>query len=144
MESSNVNTNNHHQLPRYYAMEDDTKAAGKDAFKANWLVENNPYINPPWLLIPKCLEKIIEDQARVMFVVPKWELSKWWPRYCDLCRRHVDISEAVYLKPDMTLWKKPIWDTRIGILDGTRHTVEPPTCGAKSYQRATGKGKGRH
>ena len=67
----------HHQLPRYYTMEDDRKAADKDAFKGNWLVENNPYINPPWLLIPKCLEKIIADQAVVMFVVPKWEDAKW-------------------------------------------------------------------
>ena len=25
----------HHQLPRYYAMEDDPKAAGNDAFAAN-------------------------------------------------------------------------------------------------------------
>ena len=66
----------HHQLPRYYAMEDDPKAAGKDAFKGNWLVENNPYINPPWLLIPNCLEKVIADQAVVMLVVPKWEDAK--------------------------------------------------------------------
>ena len=66
----------HHQLPLYYAIEDYTKAAGHDVINAKWLVENNPYINPPWLLIPKCLEKIIADQAVVMFVVPKWEDAK--------------------------------------------------------------------
>ena len=108
-------------------MEDYPKAAGKDAYKANWLVENNPYINTPWLLIPKRLEKIIADQAVVMFVVPKWEDAKWWPRYCDLCLRHIDLAEAIYMKPDLTLWKNPIRDTRIGILDGTRRTREPPT-----------------
>ena len=49
----------HHQLPRYYAMEDDPVAAGKDAFKADWLLDHNPYINPPWHLIPKVLKKLI-------------------------------------------------------------------------------------
>ena len=89
-------------------MECDTKAAGKDTFKATWLVENNPHINQPWLLIPKRIEKIISDQAVVMFVVHKLEDAKWWPRYCDLCLRHIDLTEAIYLKPDLTLWKKPI------------------------------------
>ena len=93
----------HHQLPRYYAMEDDPKAAGKDAITANWLTEYNPHINPPWYLISKCLEKIIEDQAVVMFVVPKLELAKWWPRYCDICLHHIDLTEAVFPKPDRKL-----------------------------------------
>ena len=137
-------SNFHHQLQRYCAVEDDPKAAGKDAFKANWLVENNPYINPPWLLIPKCLENIIADQVVVMFVVPKWEDAKWWPRYCDLCLRHIELTEAVFLSADLTLWKKSIRDTRIGILDGTRHTREPRPCAANTHQRAPVKGNGKH
>ena len=88
-------------------MEDDTKPAGKDAFTANWLTEYNSYINHPWFIIPKCLKKIVEDQAVVMVVARKWELASWWPQYCDLCLRHVDRTDAVYLKPDLTPWKKP-------------------------------------
>ena len=61
----------HHQLPRYYALETDPKAAGKDAFTANWLLELKPCINSHWFLIPKCLQKIRKDQAEVMMVVPK-------------------------------------------------------------------------
>ena len=122
-------------------MEDDPKAAGKDAFTANWLTEYNPYINHPWLLIPKCLKKIIEDQAVVMFVAPKWEFASWWPQYRNLCLRHIDLTEAVYLRPDRTPWKKPNWDTRIGILDWKRHTVEPPTCKAEPHQRVMGEGR---
>ena len=61
----------HHQLPRYYALEKDSKAAGKDAFKVNWLLEYQPYINPPWIDISRCLDKIQRDQAQVMMVVPK-------------------------------------------------------------------------
>ena len=110
-------------------MEDDPKAASKDAFTENWLMEYNPCINPPWYLIPKCVENIIQDNAIVMFVVPKWELAKWWPRYCDLCLRHTDLTEAIYMKPDLTLWNKPNRETRIGILDGTRHTGDHPTHG---------------
>ena len=67
----------HYQLPRYYAMEDDPEATGKYAFKADCLLEYYPHINPPWLLVPKCLEKVIADQAVVMFVVNKWEDAKF-------------------------------------------------------------------
>ena len=110
----------HHQLPRYYALKADTKAACQDAFAANWLLELRPYVNHPWYLIPKYLQKIRKDQADVMVVVPKWEASVWWPTFVGLCVRFIDLVDPVYLRPDKTLWKKPIWDTRIGILDGTR------------------------
>ena len=107
----------HHQLPRYYAKENDHKAAGKDAFKTDWLLEFNPYINPPWHLIPKCLKKTIEENVVAMFVVHKWEFASWWPLHRDLSLRHIDLTEAIYLRPDKTLCGKPVWDTRIGILD---------------------------
>ena len=71
----------HHQLPRYYAMEDDPKAAGKDAFKTDWLLELNQFINPPWHLIHKCLKNIIEDQVVAMAVVPKRESASRSPLY---------------------------------------------------------------
>ena len=61
----------HHQLLRYYALEKDPKAAGKDAFKVNWLLEYQSYTNPPWVDISRCLDMIQRDQAQVMMVVPK-------------------------------------------------------------------------
>ena len=73
----------HHQLPRYYALEADPNAAGRDAFTANWLLELQPYINTPWYLIPECLDKIRADQAEVMMVVPKWETVAYI--YCHIC-----------------------------------------------------------
>jgi len=63
----------HHQLPRYYSAYRDPRSAGKNAFKADWLLEVRPYVNPPWFLIPQCLNKVIKDQAEVMIVVAKWE-----------------------------------------------------------------------
>ena len=90
----------HHQFPHYYAMEDDQMAAGKDAFKADWLLEYSPYINPPWHIIPKVLKKLVEDEATAMVVVPKWIHTAWWHLYCDLCLRHIDLDEAIYLNPD--------------------------------------------
>ena len=110
----------HKQLPRYYSEKYDPQAAGTDAFKADWLLEVNPYVNPPWYLIPKCLDKIIKDQAKVLMVVPKWEWAYWWPRFNAICVRLLDFEEAIYLKPDGTLWEKPRWDTRIGVLKGRR------------------------
>ena len=94
----------HHQLPRYYALKADPKAAVQGAFTANWLLELKPYINPLWFLIPKCLQKIRKDQAEVMMVVPKLELCTWWPTFVALCVRFIDLVEPVYLRPDKTLW----------------------------------------
>ena len=74
-----------------------------------------------------------------MVVVPEWTLTDWWPLYCDLCLRHKDLTEAIYLKPDKTLSKSPAWDTLIGILDGSRRTVELPHCPTSSPNQARSK-----
>ena len=74
----------HHQLSRYYALEADPNAAGRDAITASWLLELRPYINTLWFLIHKCLQKIRQDQAEVMMVVTKWEECVW----CPLCALH--------------------------------------------------------
>ena len=56
-------------------------------------------------------------------VVPKWETVAWWPTFVALCTRFIDLDTPIYLRADKTLWKKPEWDTRIGILDGNRDLV---------------------
>ena len=117
----------HNQLSRYYALEKDPKAARRDAFEVNWLLEYQPYINPPWVDISRCLDKIQQDQAQVMMVVHKWENIFWWKQITDFCIRHTDLTEAIYLQPDGTPWKKPIWDTRVGILDGSRTSGQSRT-----------------
>ena len=82
----------HHQLPRYFTAEHDPKAAGTYAFTVNWLMELRPYINPPWYLIPRYLEKIQKDHAEVMRVVPKWEHCTWWPVFTSLCVSIMDLD----------------------------------------------------
>ena len=59
----------HHQLPRYYSKTPDPKAAGIDAFTANWAAERFPYANPPWPLIPAVLRKISKDRVLAIMVI---------------------------------------------------------------------------
>ena len=89
----------HHQLSSNFTAEHDQKAAGTDAFTVNWLMKLKPYINPPWYLIPRCLEKIQAGQAEVMMVVHKWEHCSWWPVFTSLCVRFMYLNEATYLRP---------------------------------------------
>ena len=60
----------HHQLPRYYSKSYDPKAVRTNAFSINWNLEAAPYVNPPWSLIPKVLDKIASEHVKVMIVLP--------------------------------------------------------------------------
>ena len=64
----------HHQLPDYYTADpDDTNALGCNAFAYRGHLLG-AYINPPWSLLSRVLEKIRQDQTYALLVIPKW---KW-------------------------------------------------------------------
>ncbi|KXJ22371.1 hypothetical protein AC249_AIPGENE23054 [Exaiptasia diaphana] len=59
------------QLSRYASWRPDPNASFIEAFTHSW--ENEYfYTFPPLSLIPKCLEKIIVEQAKGVLVIPMW------------------------------------------------------------------------
>lgn len=50
----------------------------EDAFSRNWKGEWN-WIVPPFRLIFRCLEHLIDQGASGVMVVPQWEAQPWWP-----------------------------------------------------------------
>ena len=114
----------HHQLPRYFSPVEDKQAVGIDAFKANWKLEFQPYINPPWPLIPQCIQRIRRDGIRAMMVVPYWPTIGWWKKFEKIVVKYQQWDTPVYLLPTGEIWGKPPWDTIIAIVDGDRYPLQ--------------------
>lgn len=66
------------QIKDYVAWAPDPNAQAVDAFTITW---NHPliYAFPPFSLIQKCLQKIIQDKARVILIAPVWRSRPWFP-----------------------------------------------------------------
>ena len=41
--------------------------------------EINIWANPPWILIPRILSKLIREKATMTLIVPLWETAPWFP-----------------------------------------------------------------
>ena len=65
-------------LPRFNSALPQPGAEAVDAFTQSWSDENN-WINPPWRLISRVLNKIRRDRAQATLVLPVWTAQPWWP-----------------------------------------------------------------
>lgn len=66
------------QLPVYCSWRPDPGAIAVDAFSISWK-DHYPYIFPPFTLIPRCLNKIKEDNVTVTIIAPLWPNQTWFP-----------------------------------------------------------------
>lgn len=77
--ASRINT----QLAEYISWKPDPGAVAVDAFSLDW----GPlefYAFPPFCLIGKCIQKIIQDEAEGLLIVPKWPTQAWFPQMLGL------------------------------------------------------------
>ena len=75
------------QCKRYYAWKPDPGAIAIDAFAQNWHGELL-YAFPPFSLIGQVLQKVEEERARAVLVLPLWSAHAWFAR---LLRLLVDV-----------------------------------------------------
>ena len=68
------------KLPCYVAWQPDPSAFAIDAFTLNWSVYNLIYCFPPFSVIARVLQKILQCQARAILVLPDWPTQFWYPR----------------------------------------------------------------
>src|ERR1051325_9985310 len=66
------------QLPRYFSWIPDPYAEAVNAFLQPWN-RVRLWANPPWILIPRVLAKIVRDKATVALLVPYWVSAPWFP-----------------------------------------------------------------
>ena len=66
------------QLPRYNSLYLDPYTSGIDALaQTDWNQFNN-YVNPPFFLIPRILDTIINQKAEATIIAPKWPSQPWF------------------------------------------------------------------
>ena len=69
------------QLSLYCSWKPDPGSSFVDAFSLNWS-QYNFYAFPPFSLVPRCLQKISQDRARGVLVVPLWSTQPWLSSSC--------------------------------------------------------------
>lgn len=88
---------------RYCSWERDPYAFAIDAFTLNW-AEWKFYAFPPFGIIAKVLQKIREDRAEGIVVVPLWTSQNWFPVFQRMAR---DSSNWLYFQPNNNLLISP-------------------------------------
>ena len=68
---------------RYASWQRDPQAEFVDAFTRSWHETNN-YLFPPFSIIGRCLQKLRQDQARAIMVVPLWTTQGWFTNLLSL------------------------------------------------------------
>ena len=69
------------QLPYYSSWKPDPGASFKDAFTIPW-TDNYFYAFPPFSIILLCLQKIEQEEAEGILVVPNWPTQPWYTKLC--------------------------------------------------------------
>ena len=77
--ASRLNT----QLSDYVSWQPDPGAQAINAFTLDW-GGLEFYAFPPFCIINKCLQKVVEDKAEGILIVPKWASQSWFPRLLQL------------------------------------------------------------
>ena len=60
------------ELDPYVSWKPDPNALFIDAFTINWGQFTNSYAFPPFCLISRCLQKVVQENASMIIVVPIW------------------------------------------------------------------------
>ncbi len=67
------------QLPNYVAWHPDPGCVAVNAFAVTWHFKMF-YAFPPFSLIPRCVQKIIQDKATGILITPFWTTQTWFPQ----------------------------------------------------------------
>lgn len=85
----------------YVTWKNDPDALTTDAFTLSWK-DTKFYAFPPFSLIVKVLQKVVNDRAEGIVVVPYWPTQPWFPLF-----QMLTVSEVLYFEPDINLLQSP-------------------------------------
>jgi hypothetical protein len=81
------------QLDRFYSWKPEPAAEGIDAFSFFWGMEPG-YIFPPFCLIPRILQKVMVDQAKILLIHPDWPGALWAPTLEKITTTRVHLASS--------------------------------------------------
>jgi hypothetical protein len=96
--ASRLNT----QLSRYVSWKPDPEAEAVDALSLHW-ADIKFYAFPPFCLIGKCLQKVVEDEAEGILIIPKWPTQAWFPKLLNML-----VQDPVVLPRTHSLLTQPV------------------------------------
>ena len=68
------------QADQFVSLHPEQGAMATDAFTLNWGQNDQAILlNPPFVLLPRVLQKVQRDQARGVLIAPLWITAIWWP-----------------------------------------------------------------
>ena len=78
---------------KYISWKRDPGSIAIDAFTQNWN-KHFFYAFPPCSIILKTLQKIREERAEGIVVVPEWPAQPWYPLFCEMLASDLVIIKA--------------------------------------------------
>lgn len=101
-------TNAH--LTVFNSLYHDPYTSGVDALAQGDWKDHNNFVNPPLFLLPKIIDKVIQDQALATIVAPVWKAQPWFHRLCHLLRAPpVKIPKSAVKGYCPEVLKNPRW-----------------------------------
>ena len=86
-------------IPRFFSWKPDPLAEAVDAFKQTWTGFTG-YANPPWGLIGRCVQYILQQGATIVLITPLWPGQPWYPTLFPLL---LDNPRLLPLSPDLLM-----------------------------------------
>lgn len=86
---------------KYFSWHRDPGSLAVDAFNVNWS-RFFFYAFPPFSLILRTIQKIIQDKAEGIIVVPFWPAQPWFPLF-----RQLIVGDEVFFRPANNLLTSP-------------------------------------
>jgi hypothetical protein len=106
------------QTKKYCSWRQDRNSQG-NAWKLRWDKQTN-WLNPPWELIPRALNKLQQDKATAMVCLPMWKSAPWYSKMVNMMQAepHIIKDKPIYKDPEGKNMPPPRWATLITILQG--------------------------
>ena len=60
----------------------------------------NAYINPPWSLLNRVLEKIRQDKIYAIRLIPEWKWTDWGLQWKRVVVNYVTLTQPFYISAD--------------------------------------------
>ena len=74
-----------HQVNEYISWIPDPDSVAVDALTCNWIDFNKMYIFCPFSIIHRVTQKLLEDGAEAILIIPDWPTASWYPLVMRMC-----------------------------------------------------------
>ena len=96
---------------RFNSMIQCQEAEGWDAFAQNWANDFN-YVCPPFGLMERIVQHIVEQKSKCIVIMPVWEHQIWFPKLIPIIKEYIVLSRNDFIQGNSLFvepWKNVAW-----------------------------------